>query len=237
MATDIGGIASGLIPKGSSIGIMVLIGVVMVAVAAIVLFIGFLVWNRKRWYLKVEIKLPRSDGKIVNSEWGKGYFNSGRGVVYIKRPGILQRKIPLKIFDAKRYLQGTDTLTVIQLSPIDYRPVLPKSFLEYEVEYECEKDYKDSPSFFNKLNFARKYDQKDIQELKKGDVVIIKEAIMNIECDKGASKAWQQAFEAASKQAYSLQSFFTQFQTPIAIAIVLVAVFIGFAAIWTQLPG
>ena len=60
---------------------------------------------------------------------------------------------------------------------------------------------------------------------------------MDIECDTGVSKAWQVAFDAASKKAYSLQSFINQFQTPIAIAIVLVAVFIGIAALWTQMPG
>ncbi|GAG82769.1 unnamed protein product, partial [marine sediment metagenome] len=69
-----------------------------------------------------------------------------------------------------------------------------------------------------------------------GKKTIVKEAIMNMECDTGASKAWQTAFDAAAKKAYSLQSFMTQFQTPIAIAIVLVAVFVGIAALWTQLP-
>jgi len=207
---DIGGVVSGLIPQGSSIGLLILIGFLMVLVAVIFVFIAFLIWNKKRWYLKVEIKLPRSDGKIVNGEWGKGFFHSKQGVVYIRRPGWFQPKIALKIFDPKRYIQGTDLITVIQLSPNDYRPVLPKSFLEYEVEWEDEKT---------------------------GEVTIVKESVMNMECDKGASKAWQVAFDAAAKKAYSLQSFMTQFQTPIAIAIVLVAVFVGFAAVWTQLPN
>ena len=168
-----------------------------------------MIWNKKRWNLKVEIKLPRSDGKIINGEWGKGYFNSRQGVVYIKRPGFASKKIPLKIFDPKRYLQGSDMITVIQLSPVDYRPILPKSFLEFEVKYEDDD----------------------------GKETIVKEAVMNMECDTGASKAWQTAFDAAAKKAYSLQSFMVQFQTPIAIAIVLVAVFVGIAALWTQLPG
>ena len=168
----------------------------------VVAIIGFLIWNKKRWNLKVEIKLPRSDGTIINGEWGKGYFNAKHGVVYIKRPGFAQKKIALKIFDPKRYLQGADMLTVIQLSPVDYRPVLPKSFLEYELEYVDEKT---------------------------GEVTMVKEALMKMECDTGASKAWQTAFEAAAKQAYSLQSFMTQFQTPIAITIAIVEVFVGIA--------
>lgn len=201
--------ASGFLPSGSSVTLLIILFIGGFIALLIFAFIALMIWNKKRWNLKVEIKLPRSDGKIINGEWGKGYFNSKHGVVYIKRPGFMQKKIPLKIFDPKRYLQGADLLTVVQLSPLDYRPVLPKSFLEYELIYQNDKT---------------------------GEKKKVKEALMNIECDTGASKAWQASFEAAAKNAYSLQSFFTQFQTPIAIAIVLVAVFVGIAALWTQLP-
>lgn len=206
---DIGETLTGLIPEGSTVGLIMLLIVIGFIVIIVVGFIGLMIWNKKRWNLKVEIKLPRSDGKIVNGEWGKGYFNSRHGVVYIKRSGFMNKKIPLKIFDPKRYLQGSDMITVIQLSPIDYRPVLPKSFLEFDVKYVDEKTK---------------------------EITTVKEAVMNMECDTGASKAWQTAFDAAAKKAYSLQSFMQQFQTPIAIAIVLVAVFVGIAALWTQMP-
>jgi len=206
---DIGGTISGLVPSGSVVGLIILLIVIGIVVLSIVGLIGIIVWNKKRWYLQVEIKLPRSDGLIVNGEWGKGYFDSKQGVVFIKRPGFFQKKIPLKIFDAKRYLQGTNLLTVVQLSPLEYRPVKPQSFLEYDVEHTNEET---------------------------GEVTTVRESVINMECDTGASKAWQTQFEAAAKKAYSLQSFFTQFQTPIAIAIVLVAVFVGIAALWTQLP-
>lgn len=209
MAVDIGGFFNQYIPSQGVVGLIVLLFIIGVIALVVVGFGGLLIWNKKRWNLKVEIKLPRSDGKIVNGEWGKGFFHSKRGVVYIKRPGRFQPRIPLKIFDPKRYIQGTDLITVIQLSPLDYRPVLPKSFLECDVKYVDDKT---------------------------GEETIVKEAVMDIECDTGASKAWQTAFDAAAKKAYSLQSFFNQFQTPIAIAIVLVAVFVGIAALWTQLP-
>ena len=206
---EIGSIISGSIPSGSVLGLIMIM--IIIGIIGLVLFggLGLFIWNKKRWNLKIEIKLPRSDGRIINGEWGKGYFNSRRGVVYIVRPGFFQPKIALKIFDPKRYLQGTDLLTVIQLSPIDYRPVLPKSFTKFEVKYTDDKT---------------------------GEEYIVNETIMNMECDTGASKAWQTAFDAAAKKAYSLQSFFHQFQTPIAVAIVLVAVFVGIAALWTQLP-
>lgn len=207
---SIGDVVSGAVPSGSVVGLIMILFVVGIVVLILFGGLGLIIWNKKRWNLKVEIKLPRSDGKIINGEWGKGYFNSKHGVVYIVRPGFWQPKIPLKIFDPKRYLQGTDLLTVIQLSPVDYRPVLPISFQEYNVEYTNDKT---------------------------GEVTMVKEAVMNMECDTGASKAWQTAFDAAAKKAYSLQSFMNQFQTPIAIAIVLVAVFVGIAALWTQMPS
>ena len=53
-------------------------------------FLGLLIWwsmFRRKSNLKVEIKLPRSDGKIINGEWGKGSYDAVKGVVYIKRPG------------------------------------------------------------------------------------------------------------------------------------------------------
>ena len=127
---DIGETITGSLPSSGTVGMIVIVIIVGIITLLIVGVVGFIIWNKKRWNLKVEIKLPRSDGKIVNGEWGKGYFNSKQGVVYIKRPGFLMPKIPLKIFDPKRYLQGVDLLTVVQLSPVDYRPILPISYFE-----------------------------------------------------------------------------------------------------------
>ena len=207
---SIGEIVNNAVPSGSVVGLIMLLIVVGFIVLVFIGGLGYFIWNKKRWNLQVEIKLPRSNGKIINGEWGKGYFNSKHGVVYIVRPGFFQPKIPLKIFDPKRYLQGSSLLTVIQLSPVDYRPVLPISFKEFNVRHVNDQT---------------------------GEVTMEKEAIMEMECDTGASKAWQAAFDAAAKKAYSLQSFMSQFQTPIAIAIVLVAVFVGIAALWTQMPS
>lgn len=194
--------------SGNILGIALL--TIFIGGLGILLLIGGIIfwWMKKRWNLRVEIKLPRSDGKIVQSEWGKGYFNSKRGVVFIKRPGMRSKAIPIKIFDVRQYLQGSDTLTVIQLSPEEYVPVLPKSFLQHDVTYVDEDT---------------------------GEETIVQEAILNIQVDYGDNKAWKTAFQAASKQAYSLSTFFTQFQTPIAIAIVLVAVFAGFTMLWTRI--
>ena len=116
-----------------------------VVIAAIIGILWFF-WNKKNWNLKVEFKLPRSvkylkEGEklgiddvngFVDSEWGKGFYNSKTGVVFLKRKG--KRKIPMKPFNLARYLQGRETLTVVQVGAEDYMPVIPESYLIYENE-------------------------------------------------------------------------------------------------------
>lgn len=211
----VSGIGSGV---GSTAKILLLS--VGVGVAALILLIGGGIywWTKKRWNLKVEIKLPRSDGKLIHGEWGKGFYDAKKGAVFIKRKGMGFKSIAMETFDVKRYLQGTDLLTVIQVSPEDYRPVLSESWSEYKTE---------------------KIDKKTGEIVKddKGNIIWEKFAIINIVIDKGLNKAWKSAWENVAKRAYSLQSFFQQFQTPIAIAVVIIAVFVGFAIIWTRLPS
>ena len=187
------------------------IGIILLGVAAYYWFF------KKRWNLKAEIKLTRSGGKFTNAEWGKAYFNAKRGVCFVRRPGILQRSIAVKIFDIRKYVQGDSVVTFIQVSPDELLPVLNDSWEEYE---------EDEQMVDNKGNLV-----KDSE----GNPVYEKAAIINIKVDTGLNKAWRAAWAQAAKQAYSLRSFFTQFQTPIAIAIVIIAVFVGFAMVWTRL--
>jgi hypothetical protein len=156
-------------------------------------------YYKKKWNLKVEIKLLRNDGQYVNGEWGKGYFDAKKGVVLIKRPGTFTPS-PMKVFDVRKYLQGTDLLTVLQIAPGIYKPVLNHSWTEYIDDKTGEKA-----------------------------------ATIDIKVDIGDDKAWQSAFEEAARSAYSLQSLIQQFQTPIAIGIVIICCFVGFAVIWTRL--
>lgn len=185
-------------------------------IAAIIIFVlaviggglGFYFWNKKRWNLRIEFKIPRSDGQIILGEWGKGLWNAKRGVVYLKRTKM--SKVPMKVVNITRYLQGSDLMTVLQVGPQDYRPVLNDSWTEHIVEYEDEKTH---------------------------EVIEQKEAIINIKADTGLNKPWKSAWEQASKTAYSITTFLTQFQTPIAIAIVLIAVFVGISILWVRLPS
>ena len=202
-----------LVPKVSGAagtGVNIILYVALGVIILIMLFIIFAIFYfKKRWNLDVEFKLTRNDGRITNAEWGKGYYNARKGVVFVRRPtmGKFSKGIPIKIFDIRRYLQGTSIITVLQVGPEDYRPVLNDSWTEHIVTY---KD--------------------DVT----GDIQEVKESILNIKVDSGLNKAWKSAWDAASKKAYSISSFMSQFQTPIAIGIVIICCFVGFAILWSK---
>lgn len=142
-------------------------------------------------------------------------FNAKRGVVFVKRPGLRQKAVPMKIFDIRKYIQGDNIISVIQVGSSDYRPILNNSWEEYWDELKDEEG-----------NLILDKDGKPTYE---------KASVLNIRVDSKEDKAWQSAFDAASKKAYSLSSFFQQFQTPIAVAIVILAVFVGFAILWARM--
>jgi len=100
----------------------------LVILASLGAIAGAAIWakKRKKWNLRVEIKLPRSDGKIVNSEKAKGYFDTKSGFVSLKRKGLTP--IDMKPFNISKYLQGTNYLEVLQIGPDDFIPILPKSY-------------------------------------------------------------------------------------------------------------
>ena len=210
----VGAISSG---TGASIWMIVIIilgigvGFILLAVA------GWWWYTKKRWNLKAEIKLTRSGGRITNAEWGKAYFNAKRGVCFVKRPGRMQSAVAVRIFDIRKYIQGDNIVTFLQTSPEELLPVLNNSWEEYE---------DDEPMKDENGNIEYDGDGNEIHE---------KASVMNIRIDTGFNKAWKAAWLQAAKQAYSLKTFFTQFQTPIAIAIVIIAVFVGFAMVWTRL--
>lgn len=189
------------ITGGAGGTLTVIILIVVIGGLALVLLGGgfFWWWTKKRWNLKVEVKMVRSDGRVITGEWAKGYYNAKRGAVFIKRPGRL-KPYDMKVFDIRKFLQGTDLLTVVQLGPEDYRPVLNDSWTSYVDDETGEKV-----------------------------------AMLNIKVDTGLNKAWKSAFDASAKKAYSLQSFLQQFQTPIAVGIVILCCFVGFAILWTRI--
>lgn len=131
---------------GSSGGLVDLLLSFTIGIAALLLCGGlvyWIVWKRKNWNIKVEFRLPRDISEVIDEEgnfsvkgtiqkeWGKGYYNGKRGVVFIKRKG--KKAVEMKPFDVKRFLSGKGSiLTVIQVGINDYRPVLEESYLEVE---------------------------------------------------------------------------------------------------------
>ena len=225
---QMGDIVSSVGPSSQTVVWTVIwIFIAILGVVGVGLLIYFLI-KRKRWNLKVEIKLTRSDGKITNAEWGKGFYDSRRGVVMIKRPYKGSKPIPMKIFDVRKYMQGSDLITVIQAGPEDYRPVLNDSWTEHDVDYIDET----SPVKDENGNLIMDEHGKQIFETK-----TVKESILNIKTDTGKNKAWRVAWEEAAKNAYTIRSFLKQYQAPISIGIVVVCCFIGFAILWTKLSS
>ena len=122
-AGESSGIFGGLNGLFSKAG-FILLAILALAFCGYVIY--YFVYKKKNWNLKLEIKIPRSNGGFMDSEEGKGNYDEKKGVCFIKRKG--KKPIPMKPFDVKKYVQGKDTLTVIQISPGEYLPVLPNSF-------------------------------------------------------------------------------------------------------------
>jgi len=101
--------------------------IIILIVFAILGGVAFWAKKRKKWNLRVEIKMPRSDGKIINSEKAKGFFDTKNGFVSLKRKGLTP--IDMKPFNINKYLQGTNYLEILQVGPDDFIPILPKSYL------------------------------------------------------------------------------------------------------------
>jgi len=121
-------------------GKWVIWGIIILIVLGI--FLGVAIWakKRKKWNLRVEIKLPRSDGKLINSEKAKGYFDTKNGFVSLKRKGLTP--IDMKPFNVSKYLQGINYLEVLQVGPDDFIPILPKSYTIIEKEKVKEGEQK-----------------------------------------------------------------------------------------------
>lgn len=118
--------------------VIILIGTMVLAICGG--GIWWLVYKRKNYNIKVEFKIPRNikvfhkrDGSYkisgtLNKEWGKGFYNGKKGVVFVKRKG--KKPIPMKPFDIKRFLSSGNILTVIQVGIEDYRPIVDDSYIE-----------------------------------------------------------------------------------------------------------
>lgn len=196
-AVNFGGMLGGLAVQAKSwgywgLGILGLIGILGV--------VAYWSYNRSRWNLIVEFKLLRNG--LVYSEHGKGRYNASKGVCIIKRPGMNGKKYTIKNFDSTKYLQGLDTLTVIQISSEDFLPVIPQSY--YEVIDE-----------------------------ETGQIA----RLIEFRADTSKDNAWAALRRRDLISAYTISNWLKDNAQYFGFALVLLAVFVGFAILWSRIGG
>jgi lipopolysaccharide export LptBFGC system permease protein LptF len=103
---------------------------IIIAIAVIVIFggiIGLVLWyRRKKWNIILSCKIPRSDGKLIYTDVGKGFWDADNGWIMIKRKGY--KPVPTRPIDPKKWLQGRNSATVIQVGPQDFIVALEDSY-------------------------------------------------------------------------------------------------------------
>ena len=197
------------------LGILIAIVVLLILIAVVF----FIIKKRKSWNIKVEFKLPRNikqyeDGQIdgsISSEWGKGFYNSRDGVVYIKRRK--KKPIPMKPFDVKKFLSPSGILTVIQVGVEDYRPVLQDGYLMVQ---------EDEPLRNKKGELIKD---------KYGRYIYEEGALLKAKVDTTESKAWRIQFEREHKEAFSIKGFLQKHGDKLAMGLVILIVLVGQAIV------
>lgn len=122
------GITDNLMSTFTGAGTMAVFIITGVIIIFLLLALG--VWMfvyKKRWNLKVEFKMVRSDGRIIIPEWGKGRYDATNGVIYLKRKR--KRAEAVKAKKIEKYLQGNNTLTAVGNTG-NWRLVIPDSYLD-----------------------------------------------------------------------------------------------------------
>lgn len=108
-------------------------GIIIAASFFIIVLVGGGIWlvkhNKKKWYLQVKLKMPRNDGRTIIHEEAKGYWDARAATLWVKRFGVFGSKFFVKLDDIRKYLQGEGTIELIG-SGVDFKPVLPVSYLE-----------------------------------------------------------------------------------------------------------
>jgi len=111
---------------GMSLTKIIIIGILIILIVGGAIAISIIIYRRKKWNLKLIIKLPRSDGRIILTDRAKGYWDAENGWIMIKRKGY--RAVPSKPIDPKKWLQGRTDATFIQVGPQDYIVAIEDSY-------------------------------------------------------------------------------------------------------------
>lgn len=100
-------------------GTALIVGGFILAFLIVSVVISIALYKRKKWNIKLTIKLPRSDGRLILTDNNaKGFWDSENGWIMVKRKGY--KPVPSRPIDPKKWLQGLDHATLIQVGPQDY---------------------------------------------------------------------------------------------------------------------
>lgn len=107
-------------------------GIVVAAILGILFVIAISVgvwkWYQRKWYLTVILKMPRDGGKTINCELAKGYWDSRKATLWVKRSGLFGSKFFVELADIRDFLQGNETIELLG-SGVTWKPILYQSYL------------------------------------------------------------------------------------------------------------
>lgn len=115
--------------------------VAMIAIGIFLLIavgIGIWKWYQRKWYLTVILKMPRDGGKTVNCEIAKGYWDSRKATLWVKRSGLFGSKFFVELADIRDFLQGNETIELLG-SGVTWKPILYQSYLTV-IDSETKKE-------------------------------------------------------------------------------------------------
>lgn len=190
--------------KAITIGIWVVVIIIILAIV-----ITLLIWSqrRKKWNLKVIVKLPRA-GQLIFGEFAKGHYDVKAGIVDIKRKRL--KAVGMKPFDVKRFLQGNKILEVLQVGATDFIPIDPKSYETLTEEYKDDE---------GKVKTAKH---------------VLFEMFTD---DSLKRKTWKNYMERSAKDRFTLLGFLDKHWRAIEISIIMFVIFLGFSIMWIRLPS
>lgn len=174
--------------------------------------IGWWAYKKKKWNLRVEIKFPRSDGKLTLSEGAKGHYDANAGIVDIKRKKM--KAVGMRPFDVREYLQGSNFLEVMQVGVKQYIPLHPKSYEKITVRHKFK-------------------DKKTKQEVEEDREYYV----MKLIADVDKRKTWKTYFERVAKDRFTLVGFLSKHWRAIEISIIMFIMFLGFSILWMRMPS
>lgn len=241
---DIGSFISSAIPSGGSAKFIMLIIVIGFVAFVLLGLFSLLYFSKKKYNIRVEAKIPRSNGGL-DSEYCKGFYNEKTSCYVFKRGGIMSKPIIVPCRNPGRYLQGGNVITTIQLSPVDWRIVEPRSFTNREImvkqeedeEYQSEEEVEVEEEVEEDGKVVKKKVMKMMPCTKTRTItkeVPYIDCILDWEVDDDYDKSWRLNTEKELK-VYSLSSFYENHKDAINLAIILMSIFIGFVAIFTQI--